>query len=67
MVEQRCVIKFFADESELGVEIHRRLKDHYVDDAVTPSEVYRWIRDIKGGRTGPETIPRPDEGLSKGI
>jgi hypothetical protein len=71
MIEQRYVIKFFADEGCTGVETHKRLKDHYGEGAMSRSEVYRWIRDIKGVRTDLETIGSPgrtpDEGLSEVI
>jgi hypothetical protein len=39
MIEQRYVIKFFVDEGELGVEIHRHLKKHNGDDAMSRSEL----------------------------
>jgi hypothetical protein len=45
------VIKFFADEGRTWFEIHQDLKDHYGDNGISCSEVYRWIRDIieRGG------------------
>jgi hypothetical protein len=49
MIEQRYVIKFLADEGCTGIEIYQYLKDHYGDTAMSRSEMYRWIRDIKGG------------------
>jgi hypothetical protein len=52
MIEQRYVIKFFADEGCTGIEIHQRLEDHYGEGAMSRSEVYRWIRDIKQGKNG---------------
>jgi hypothetical protein len=48
MIEQNCVIKLFAGEGCTGIEMHQRLKDHYADSAMSRSDVYRWIRDIKG-------------------
>jgi hypothetical protein len=65
MIEQRYVSQFSADEGKLGVEVYRRRKEHYCDDAVPRSEVYRWIRDVKGGRADLETIPRPDRPPAK--
>jgi hypothetical protein len=41
MIEQRYVIKFFADEGCTGIGIHQRLKDHYGEGAMSRSEVYR--------------------------
>ena len=68
MIEQRYVIKFLLEEGDTGIEIHRRLTEHYRDRAMSRSEVYRWVRDIKGGRTDLETISSPgrtpDEGLA---
>jgi hypothetical protein len=66
MIEQRYVIKFLPEEGDIGIEIHRRLTEYYRDRAMSQSEVYRWVRDIKGGRTDLETISSPgrtpDEG-----
>jgi AraC-like DNA-binding protein len=71
MIEQRHAIKFFAHERELCVEIHRRRKEHSGDDAMSRSEVSRWIRHIKGGRTDLKRISShgrtADEGLSEVI
>jgi hypothetical protein len=55
MIKKRYVIKFFPDEGFMGIEIHQSLKDHYGDSAMSRSEVYRWIRDIKvKGENGPQ-------------
>jgi hypothetical protein len=68
MIEQRYVIKFLAEEGDLGIEIHCRLVEHYGGRAMSSSEGCRWIGDIKGGRTDLETISSPgrtpDEGLA---
>jgi hypothetical protein len=62
MIEQRYVIKFFADEGCTGIEIHQRIKDYYGDSAMSRSEVYRWIRDIKGEREPTSKRLRVQEG-----
>jgi hypothetical protein len=68
MIEQRFVIKFLFEEGDTGIEIHRRLTEQYTDRAMSRSEVFRWVRDIKGGRTDLEMISSPgrtpDEGLA---
>jgi hypothetical protein len=60
MIEQRYMIKFFSDEGCTGIEIHQRLKNHHGDSAMSRSEVYRWIRDIKGGGCGEKNGLRND-------
>jgi hypothetical protein len=67
MIKQCYVIKFLANEAELALEIHWRLKEHYEDDAMSRSEVYRWIRDIKCGRNDLKTIPSPRRTTSEVI
>jgi hypothetical protein len=71
MIEQRYVIKFFAHKGCTGITIHQHLKDHSGENVMSPTEVYRWIRDIKGERTDLETIASsgrmPEEGLSEVI
>jgi hypothetical protein len=57
MIEQRYVFKFFGDEGGTGIEIHRRLKDHYGESALSSSEVYRWIREIKVGERTSKPLP----------
>jgi hypothetical protein len=68
MIEQRCVIKFFAEEGHTMSAIHRHLIENYGRRAMSRSEVYRSIKDIKGGRTDSKTIPSlertPHEGLA---
>jgi hypothetical protein len=39
-VEQRYVIKFFAEERVTGVEIIDRLNQHYGDDALQRTQMY---------------------------
>jgi hypothetical protein len=71
MIKQRYVIKFLVEEGDTGIEIHRRLTEHDRDRAMSRSKVYRWVRDIKGGRTNLETISNPgrtpDERLAGAI
>jgi hypothetical protein len=68
MIEQRYVIKFLAEEGDSGSEIRRRLVEHYGDRAMSRSDRYKWMRDIKSGRTDLQTISSPgrtpDEGLA---
>jgi hypothetical protein len=59
MIEQCYVIKFLLEEGDTGIDIHRRLTEHYRDRATSRSEVYQWVRDIKGGRTDLEMISSP--------
>jgi hypothetical protein len=71
MIEQRYVIKFFAEEGDTEIEIHHRVMEYYGDRTMSRNEEYRWIRDIKGGRTNLETISSPgrtpDEGFADGL
>jgi hypothetical protein len=66
MIEQRQIIKFLLEEGDTGTEIHRGLMEYYRDRAMFRTEVYQWVRDIKGGRNDLETISSPgwtpDEG-----
>jgi hypothetical protein len=41
MIEQRYMIKFFADEGCPGFEIDQRLKYHHGDSAMFRGEVHR--------------------------
>jgi DNA-binding transcriptional ArsR family regulator len=67
-VEQRYVIKFFTDEGTPRIQIISRLRDHYGEDALSQTQIYCWINEIKRGRTdsnnsaSPER--EPDEGLA---
>jgi hypothetical protein len=67
VIEPPHAIKFFADEHCTGIEIHQRLKDHYGESAMSRSEVYRWIRDIKQGRMDLETISSPGQTPGEGL
>jgi transposase len=70
-LEQRCVIKFFADEGMQVVQILSRLRDHYEAQALSRTQVYDWINEVKRGRTYLNTVAspgrKPDEGLAAGI
>jgi hypothetical protein len=57
MIEQSYVISFFADEGCTRIEMHQPLKDHYGESAMSRSEVYRSIRDIKGGERTWKRLP----------
>jgi hypothetical protein len=67
-LEQRYVIKFFANEGMQGVQILSRLRDHDGTEALSRTQVYSWINEVKRGRTDLNTVasPRkePDEGLA---
>jgi hypothetical protein len=73
MIEERYVIKFLLEEGETGIEIHPSLTERYRGRAMSRSEMYGWVRDIKGERTDLETISSPgrtrtpEEGLADGI
>jgi hypothetical protein len=41
MIEEPYVVKFLFDEDDTGIEIHRRLMEHYRDRVMSRSEVYR--------------------------
>jgi hypothetical protein len=67
-VEQRYVIKFFTDQGMQGMEIIRRINEHYGDNALSRSTIYSWIAEVKRGRTDLSNIGSPgrtpDEGLA---
>jgi hypothetical protein len=66
-VEQRYIIKFFSDEGMPGVRIIGRLRQHYGEDALSRTQMYFWINEVKRGRTDLNTIAspgrEPDESL----
>jgi hypothetical protein len=67
-VEQRYVIKFLTDEAMPAVEIISCLGDHYGEDALSRTQIYFLINEIKRGRTDLNNIAspgrEPDEGLA---
>jgi hypothetical protein len=67
-LEQRYVIKFFADEGMQGVQILSRLRDHYGTEALSRTEVYYWINEVKRGKADLNIVAspggEPDEGLA---
>jgi hypothetical protein len=67
-VEQCRVIKFFSDEGMPGVQIVERLRQHYDEDALSPTQVYFWIKELKPRRTDLNTVAspgrEPDESLA---
>jgi hypothetical protein len=66
-VEQRNVIRFFAEQGMKGVEIIDRRNKHYDRDALQLTHVYDWIKEVKLGRKDLSNVPpagrAPDEGL----
>jgi hypothetical protein len=58
-LKQRCVIKFFSNEGVPGVKIVERLRQHYREDALSRTQVYFWINEVKRGRTDLDTIASP--------
>lgn len=65
MIKQRGVIKFFIEEGETGIEIHRRLVEDDGERAMFRNEVSRWIRDIKDRKTDIEPILSPGWALDQ--
>jgi hypothetical protein len=61
-VEQRHVIKFFSDEGIQGVQIVKRLRQHYGENALSRTQVYFWINEVKRGRMDLNTIKSPGRG-----
>jgi hypothetical protein len=66
--EQRYVLKFFSDEGILGVQIVKCLRQHCGEDALSRTQMYFWINEVKQGRTDLDTIAspgrEPDESLA---
>jgi hypothetical protein len=66
--EQCYLIKLLSDEGMPGVQIVKRLRQHYGEDALSRTQVYFWIREVKPGRTDFNTIAspgkEPDESLA---
>jgi hypothetical protein len=66
--KQRYFIKFFTDEIMLVVEMTSRLRDYYGKDALSRTQIYFWINEMKGGKTDLSNIAspgtEPDEGLA---
>jgi hypothetical protein len=48
-VEQRYVIKFFSDQGMPGVQIVECLRQYYGEDALSRTQVYFWIKEVKRG------------------
>jgi hypothetical protein len=66
--EQRYVIKFFSDEGMPKVQVVERLRHYYGEDALSQTQVYFWMNEVKGGRMDLNTIAspgrEPDESLA---
>jgi hypothetical protein len=70
-LEQPYIIKFVADDGMQRVQILSRLRDHYGTEALSRTQVYSWINEVKRGRTDLNTVASPgresDEGLAAAI
>jgi hypothetical protein len=66
-IEQRYVVKFFTDEGMPAVEIISRLRDHYGEDALSRTQIYFWINEIKRGRTDINNIASPGREPNEGL
>jgi hypothetical protein len=67
-VEQRYVINFFSDEVMPRVQIVEHLRQHYEEDALSRTQVYFWMNEVKRGRMDLDTVAspgrEPDESLA---
>jgi hypothetical protein len=66
-VEQRSVIKFFSDEGMPGVQIVARLRQHYGEGALSRTQMYFWVNEVKRGTTDLNINARPGRGPDEGI
>jgi hypothetical protein len=64
-VEQRYVIKFFSDEGMPAVQIVNRVRQHYREDALSRTQVYFWISDVKGEERTLTPLQGPEESPMK--
>jgi hypothetical protein len=70
-VEQHYVIKFFSNEGMPGVQTVSRLRGHCGGGALSRTQVYLWINEVKRGRTDLNTVAspgrEPDENIAAAI
>jgi hypothetical protein len=66
-VEQRYVINFFSDEGMPGVQIVERLTQHYGEDALSRTQLFFWISEVRRGRTDFRTIASPGREPDKSL
>jgi hypothetical protein len=66
-IEERCVIKFFADERTPGVEIISCRRNYYGEDAVSRTQVCFWFGEVRRGRTDPSMIVTAGTKIDKGL
>ena len=60
--EQRSVIRFLSSEGVKPIEIHRRMKAQYGDDAcLSLQQVYEWTRKFTNGISSVTDSPRPGQ------
>jgi hypothetical protein len=64
-VEQPYVIRFFSDEGIPGLRIAERLRQHYGEDALSQTEVYFWINEVKRGKRTFTSSQAPEESPMK--
>jgi hypothetical protein len=58
-VERKCATKFFSDEGMRVIAIITYLNGHYGEAAVSHSQVYYWIRNVKLGTKHLSNIAPP--------
>jgi len=66
-LEQRYVIKFFLAEDRQPLEILGILQNHYGEDAMSKSQLYYWVGEIRRGRTDLHDAPSPGRTPDEGI
>jgi hypothetical protein len=70
-LEQRHFIKIHHDRGEKPLEILRKLREHYKENAPSRTAVYYWIKEIRLGRTDLHDIQSPgrtpDEGIAPAV
>ena len=70
-MEQRYVIMYLLRKNTKVLDIIKELKDVYGDEALSRTQVYFWVKEIKGGRCNLNDLPkegRPvDEQMIKSI
>ena len=56
--EQRCTIKFCVKLGETGIETFNKLKQAYVEHALSRSQVFKWYKAFSEGRESIKNEPR---------